>query len=43
MPILTIEQMIIALIDLNYTPKQISCMPTDIMYNIVYNQIFAQN
>lgn len=41
MPILTIEQMIIALIDLNYTPKQISCMSVDFMYNVVYNQIQA--
>lgn len=41
MPVLTIEQMIIALIDLNYTPKQISCMPIDFMYNAVYNQIAA--
>lgn len=41
MPILTLEQMIIALIDLNYTPKQISCMSVDFMYNAVYNQIQA--
>lgn len=41
MPILTLEQMIIALIDLNYTPKQISCMPVNVMYDIVYQQIQA--
>lgn len=41
MPILTLEQMIIALIDLNYTAEQISCMPVDFMYNVVYNQIQA--
>lgn len=41
MPILTLEQMIVALFDLNYTAEQISCMPVDFMYNIVYNQIQA--
>lgn len=41
MPVLTLADLIIALIDLNYTPKQISCMSVDFMYNAVYNQIQA--
>lgn len=39
MPILTLEQMIIALIDLNYSALEISRMSTNDMYRIVYNNI----
>ena len=39
MPILTLADMIITLIDLNYSALDISRMSTDDMYNIVYNQI----
>ena len=39
MPILTLADMIITLIDLNYSALYISRMSTDDMYNIVYNQI----
>ena len=41
MPVLTIEQIVIALIDLNYTAEQISCMPIEFIYNAIYNQIQA--
>ena len=41
MPILTLEEMIVALIDLNYTAEQISCMPVNVMYDVVYQQIQA--
>lgn len=41
MPVLTIEQIVIALIDLNYTAEQISCMPVEFIYKAIYNQIQA--
>lgn len=39
MPILTLADMIIALIDLNYSALDISRMSTADMYRIVYNNI----
>lgn len=39
MPILSLADMIIALIDLNYSAVEISRMSTDDMYRIVYNNI----
>lgn len=39
MPILTVAEMIVALIDLNYSAKDIHNMSVDDMYRIVYAQI----
>ena len=39
MPTLTLADMIIALIDLNYSALDISRMSNDDMYRIVYNEI----
>jgi hypothetical protein len=41
MPILTLEELIVSLIDLNYTAEEISYMPVNVMYDIIYNQIAA--
>jgi len=39
MPIMTLEQLIIALIDLNYSAREISRMSTNDMYYLVYNEV----
>ena len=39
MPVLSLADMIIALIDLNYSAVEISHMSTNDMYRIVYNNI----
>ena len=41
MPVLTLEEIIVSLFDLNYTAEEISCMPVNVMYDIIYNQIAA--